>query len=159
LDGAELVLNGTATRTFFGIRVYEVGLYLNALTNDGAEIMGNNAGPKRLKILLHRAVPEAKFVSAVRDNLDRNLTVEEQEKFAAELLVFFQTFENAADLNRGAEVVIDYLPSEGTVVMVDGQKRTLIPGREFYHTLLRLWIGNPLQSSIKTGLLGVPSSK
>jgi hypothetical protein len=154
LGGHSLVLNGTATRSVFGIGVYDAGLYVSHVTTDEAGIMENNHAPKRLKIIMLRSVPEDKFASAVRDNLDRNLTAVEQEVFAEELAGFFKCFQNGADLNDGCEITIDYLPLEGTVVVINGEKQAVIPGREFYHTHLRLWIGKPLQSSIKTGLLG-----
>ncbi len=159
LENLELVLNGTATRSVFGIGIYNAGLYVDQATNDEVEIMERNHGPKRLKIVMLRSVPEAKFASAVHDNLDKNLTPLEQEIHAQALAVFFKAFENGADLVRGSEVVIDYLPSEGTVVMVDGERQAVIPGHEFYHALLRLWIGKPLQASIKTGLLNKTNSK
>lgn len=153
LGGSTLVLNGTATRNVFGVRVYNAGLYVSHATNDGESIMNSNHGPKRLKIILLRSVPEAKFVSAVEDNLDNNLTPTEQTDFAEHIAAFFKSFESDGDLNPGSEVTIDYLPEEGMVVMVDGHRRAVIPGRDFYHTLLRLWIGQPLQHSMKTGLL------
>ena len=159
LDGLKLVLNGTATRSFFGIGVYDAGLYVSHTTADGVEIMERNHGPKRLKIIMLRSVSEAEFASAVRDNLDKNLTPSEQAVFAEALTVFFKSFENGADLNRGSEVTIDYLPSQGTVVMMDGTRQAVIPGRDFYYAILRLWIGKPLQSSIKTGLLGAGSRR
>ncbi len=154
LGGHGLVLNGTATRSVYGLRVYDAGLYVSHASGDGAHIMEHNHGPKRLKIIMLRSVPEAKFASAVRDNLDQNLTNMEQTVYADHLARFFKSFENGADLDRGSEITIDYLPSEGTVIMVDGKRQAVIPGRDFYHALLRLWIGNPLQSSIKSGLLG-----
>jgi len=154
LGGGPLVLNGQATRSVFGVRVYDAGLYVSHATDDGAAIMERNMGPKRLKIILRRAVPSDKFSSSVRDNLDRNLTPAEQAVFADHLAAFFKSLKIGTDLNRGTEVTIDYLPGEGTVVMVNGQRRAVIPGHDFYHALLRLWIGKPLQSSMKTGLLG-----
>jgi hypothetical protein len=154
LGGHSLVLNGTATRSVFGIGVYDAGLYVSQATNDEAGIMEHNHDPKRLKIIMLRSVPEDKFASAVRDNLDRNLTPAEQDVFAEELEVFFQSFKKGTDLKGGCEITIDYLPLEGTVVVVNGEKQAGIPGCDFYHTLLRLWIGKPLQSSMKTGLLG-----
>ncbi len=154
LGGQALVLNGTATRSVFGIRVYDVGLYVSHTTGDGAEVMERNSGSKRLKIIMLRSVPEAKFVSAVQDHLDDNLTPAEQVHYARELASFFQSFEKGSALEDESEVTIDYLPLEGTVVMIDGRRRAVIPGGDFYHVLLRLWIGKPLQSSIRTGLLG-----
>lgn len=154
LGNQELNLNGTALRTFFGIRIYEAGLYLTAPCKDETEIMIRNHGAKRLKIFMHRAVPEAKFAEAARENLERNFSVEEKTKFAAELEAFFQCFENEAEIASGSVVTIDYLPGQGTIITSDGKQRAVIAGHDFYHALLRLWIGKPLQASMKTGLLG-----
>lgn len=155
----ELVLNGTATRSFFGIRVYETGLYLNVPSNDEVEIMERNSGPKRLKIVMARSVPKASFASAVRDNLNRNFSAVEGVRFAAELEAFFRCFASGEDLKKGTEVLIDYWPEKGTVVTVSGETLAVIPGREFYHALLRLWIGKPLQASMKASLLGSATSR
>lgn len=159
LDDQTLILNGTATRSVFGIGVYDAGLYVSGATDDGVSIMERNPDAKRLKIIMLRSVPEAKFASAVRDNLDRNLDPSEQAALAVELAVFFKAFDNGSDLNEGSEITIDYLPSEGAVVMVDGKRQAVIPGRDFYHAFLRLWIGKPLQASIKKGLLGSGKSR
>ena len=39
-------------------------------------------------------------------------------------------------------------------IFLGNKELDVIPGDEFYHALLRLWIGEPLQKSIKEGLLG-----
>ena len=153
-DHRELTLNGTATRAVFGIRVYAAALYVSRATGDAEEITNRNGDPKQLRIVMLRAVPEDKFASAVRDNVDRNFSEAEKLRFSREFDAFFQCFANGADLVKGSEVRIDFLPAEGTVVRVGGRNLAVIPGHDFYHALLRLWIGNPSQSSMKTGLLG-----
>lgn len=154
LSKQALVLNGLATRSVFGVRVYEAGLYVSKATSDAEEILRKNEAPKRLRLVMQRAVEEDKFSSAVRDNIARNFSDAELGKFSKDFDAFFKCFENGPKLDKGTEVCIDYLPGEGTIVRVAGQNLQVIPGHEFYHALLLLWIGNPLQSSIKTGLLG-----
>jgi len=75
------------------------------------------------------------------------------------LETFFQCFKNGVDISQGSEVTIDYLPGEGTIITSEGRQRAVIPGHDFYHALLRLWIGKPLQASMKTGLLGSKESR
>jgi hypothetical protein len=58
------------------------------------------------------------------------------------------------DLTRGSVVNIDYIPEQGMLILVDETVLEIIPGKEFHHAILRLWIGSPPQQSIKTGLLG-----
>jgi hypothetical protein len=153
LGGQDLILNGTATRTFFGFRVYVAGLYVSKATKDASEIMDRNPDPKHLRIVMLRVISEKRFATTARNNIQKNLTLEEQATFSTELDTFFKPFEKGNDLKAGSEVRIDYAPGEGTILTVEGRKLAVIPGREFYHTLLRLWIGKPLQPSIKIGLL------
>lgn len=155
LGNGELALNGTAVRGFFGVQVYAAGLYLGRVSSDAEGIMLLDHEAKRLRIVMLRVVPEDKFAAAVQENIDRNFSAAEKQRFAGELDTFFKCFAGGADLVNGSEVHIDYLPGEGTVVTVAGRTLATIPGREFYHALLRLWIGKPLQSSIKAGLLGI----
>ena len=153
LGNRTLVLNGTATREVFGIHVYAAGLYVSKSTGDAGEIMNRNDDPKRLRIVMLRDVGEDKFASAARDNIARNFSDAEKTRFSGDFDTFFKCFANGKDLVKGSEVIIDFLPNEGTVVRVGAHKLAVIPGKDFYHALLRLWIGKPLQTSMKTGLL------
>ncbi|MGA1123143.1 MAG: chalcone isomerase family protein [Chthoniobacterales bacterium] len=149
-----LVLNGEATRTVWGFQVYKVRLFLHEIMREAEKIMGAKEHPKTIEITMVRPVDEEQFASTVQDNIDTNFTEEEKVKFAAPLSRFLACFNNGADLKPGNVITIAYAPPEGTVVKLDGRTLDTIPGTDFYHTLLRLWIGKPLQHSIKEGLVG-----
>lgn len=151
---SQLTLNGTAIRTYFGIHVYQVGLYVMAPSDDEKSIL-SDPGRKRIQIKMLREVAGKKFDSTIRKNIAENFTNEEQEKFLAENERFLACFIDKI-LAEDCVVDIDYVPNQGTEVLVDGKRADLIPGHDYYHTLLRLWIGKPLQKSIKHGLLGKP---
>jgi len=152
-----LVLNGEATRTVWGFEVYKIRLYLHEIMREAEKIMGAKEYPKRIEITMMRPVDEAQFSSTVQENIDNNFTAGEKEKFAGQLSEFLGCFNNGADLKPGNVITIDYAPAAGTVVKLDGRTLDTIPGADFYHTLLRLWIGKPLQKSIKDGLVGTAS--
>ena len=82
----------------------------------------------------------------------RRVTAAEKQKYNAELERFLDCFVDKK-LLEDSVVHIDFLPGKGTRVAVGGKHLDLIEGDKFYHALLRLWIGNPLQKSIKKGLL------
>lgn len=149
-----LVLNGKATRTVWGFPVYQVGLFLEEPSNDPQAIMQTNRGPKRVQMVMLRSVEKEKFVATVRENIEQNLTAEEQKRFASELKSFLGHLQSGGDLDHGRIITIDYLPQRGTVLGLDGARIATIEGDDFYHLMLRLWIGRPLQASIKEGLLG-----
>lgn len=154
VDGRELVLNGKALRSVWGFKVYEVGLFIGERNEDADDIMGNDRAAKRVQMNMLRAVDKDKFVATVRENIDGNFSAEEKEKFASELEAFVSYLQNGGDIAPGQTITIDYHPGKGTVLGLDGRHVGTIPGDDFYHRILRLWIGKPLQDSIKTGLLG-----
>jgi len=158
VGGRELVLNGSALRSVWGFRVYEVGLFLGERNNDAAAIMETDRAPKRVRMNMLRAVDKEKFVATVRENIDGNFTAPEKEQFAAELQAFVDYLETGGDIEPGRVITIDYVPGQGTLLGLDGKHVGTIAGDDFYHRVLRLWIGRPLQASIKDGLLGAASS-
>jgi hypothetical protein len=101
-----------------------------------------------------REVPAKKFGATVRENIDCNFTAKEMDLYEKELSSFLGCFGEDLILDKDDVVNIDYVPGKGTVVQVEGQASTIIPGDEFYHAILRLWIGKPLQEEMKPGLLG-----
>ena len=158
VGGRELILNGSALRSVWGFPVYQVGLFLGAPNRDASTIMQTDRAPKRVRMNMLRSVEKGKFVGTVRERMDRNLAPGEEEKFAGELDAFLGYLETGGDIEPGRVITIDYVPGEGTLLGLDGREVGRIPGDEFYHLILRLWIGRPLQASIKDGLLGTASS-
>ena len=154
VGGRNLVMNGEAMRTVWGFDVYKIRLYLTETLRDAGLILGTTADPKRIEIVMQRSVDEDQFSSTVQQSIDNNFTPEEKEKFAKQLSEFLGCFNEGADLEPGNVILIDYNPAEGMVVKLDGRTVDTIPGADFYHAVLRLWLGKPLQKSIKDGLVG-----
>jgi hypothetical protein len=151
-----LVLNGTAVRSVWGFKVYRVALYLVEPSSDADHIMNRDRGPKRIHMIMLRPVANEKFTATVRENIEQNLEAAEKERFRDELQAYLGHLQQGGDLTAGATITIDYLPQRGMVLRHDGREVGTIPGEDFYHLMLRLWIGRPLQESIKTGLLNAP---
>ena len=149
-----LVLNGHAVRSVWGFDVYLAGLYLAQPNGDEKHIMTKDRNGKRIHITMLRGVKSEKFESTIRDNIDVNLTKEEQRTYDAELKAFLGCFGDGSALKKGDVIMIDYVPEQGTHVTLGDDVFEPIPGDDFYHVLLRLWIGKPPQDSVKEGLLG-----
>lgn len=148
----QLQLNGSATRTVLGFEVYDVDLYVTR-TSKNENMIYKDTGKKRVQIKMLREVKGKKFESTVRKNIDTNFSSAEKKKYNQDLERFLGCFVHRT-LAENTVVHIDYLPGKGTRVSVQGKQLELIAGDEFYHALLRLWIGNPPQKSVKQGLLG-----
>lgn len=157
-DEHPLVLNGTAVRKKFGLSVYVVALYLERLNQDCEDIMTRDKANKRVHITMLRTVTPDAFNSAIAKNIDINFSAEEKERYSAELQAFLDCFGSGSELKEGTFINIDYLPETGMRIAMDDVVLDTIPGDDFYHAILRLWIGEPLQESIKSGLLGQVSN-
>lgn len=149
----KLHLNGTAIRAKWGFHVYVVALYMTKV-NRGADAIMLDRDPKRIHITMLHGVSEKRFVSTIEKNIDVNFSAEEKVKYAKGLTDFMACFHGGTSLKKYSTINIDYLPGKGMQVTVDGSKFEIIPGDDFYHAIMRLWIGDPPQLSLKTGLVG-----
>ena len=147
----KLHLNGTAIRSKWGFNVYVVALYLTQ-QNKSADAIMLNRDPKRVHITMLHGVSEKRFVGTIEKCIDMNFSKEEKEKYASNLKAFMACFHGGTSLKKFSTIDIDYIPGKGMEVSVDQEKFKLIPDDNFYHAILRLWIGKPLQASLKTGL-------
>ena len=153
LGDRKLVLNGQATRTVWGFPVYNVGLFLEKTSGDENLIMNGDLGAKQVRLKMLRTVSKEDFAGAVKENIARNLSAQERARFGRELALYEKLLGTFGNISSGSTVTIDYLPRSGMVLGVDGKTIGIVEGYEFYHVMLRLWIGRPVQESIKRGLL------
>ncbi|MEQ1914804.1 MAG: chalcone isomerase family protein, partial [Sideroxydans sp.] len=64
-------------------------------------------------------------------------------------------FDAVKEVNKGDLITLDYQPSNGTTVSVNGVARGTIAGAAFNRALLKVWLGTkPVQDDLKKGLLG-----
>lgn len=152
---AQLVLNGEATRTVMGFEIYRVRLFLPTPSSAPSGILESKTDPKRLEIVLLRDVPSAKFISSVRKSVADNFTESERENFSLQLEKFMACFTSTTEIQSGTVVWLDFQPERGMVVTRGGREELTISAPDFYHAILRLWLGNPPQRSVKAGLLGL----
>jgi hypothetical protein len=152
----DLVLNGAGVRTKFLMKVYAIGLYLPEKNHHGDEVLALKA-PKRvlISILMHEITSE-QFMNALRDKLSSDLTPAEMKAMQASLGQINEIMHAVKTLKKGQVVSLDFLPGQGTRVVVNGEIRgNYIPGEDFYRALLSGWIGdNPVSEKLKRSLLG-----
>jgi hypothetical protein len=157
VDGQEIQLNGIALRTRFAIfKVYVAGLYLPQKTTSGPTAI-EARGAKRMILVMLRDVSAEQFIEsfdvALRNNNDDAQLAEVKEQ-KDDLFARIQAIGGA---KQGASIVLDYAPSSGTTLAIDGAvKGKPMPGEPFYRVILRSWVGeNPSQEDMKKALLGV----
>ncbi|WP_250658571.1 chalcone isomerase family protein [Alkalimarinus coralli] len=153
-SGAELTLNGASLRkTYMVISTYVGGLYLETPSHDENKILESDEHRRMLFHVLLRKVTARKIAQALKDALVLNISVEEQKILEPNINQFLAMFDGK--LKRGDEVNLDYIPGEGTRVIIGGDNKGTVPGKQFADALLSVWIGeNPAGSGFKQDILG-----
>jgi len=153
--GQELVLNGAGVRSKMFIKGYVGALYLAQKNSSAAAVLADK-GPKRVALhVLRDDVSADKMVSALNEGLSDNNSRAEMAPLEARLKDFGAILGAAKSYKKGNAIAFDYLPGSGTRITIDGQVKGTIPGDDFNHALLKVWLGEkPVDGGLKKGMLG-----
>jgi hypothetical protein len=152
VGGRECRLVGVGVRTKIVISVYLGALYLATTPADaGAAIAADE--PKRIVMhFVHSKVGAEAIREAWRDGFAGN-SAATLPQLRERLERFSGWFD--ADLLKGEQVVLTYLPGQGTEVMLKGSVRGTIEGADFMRALWSVWLGEkPADGGLKKGMLG-----
>jgi hypothetical protein len=134
--GHRLVLNGTALRKKFIVKVYVAALYLPTKQSDAEQILAVDQ-PRRLAMQFVHDVDKEKMCNAWDEALAKNTP-----DASKELKAQFQTLcSYMEDMKKGEGFVFTYVPGTGTEVSVRGATKGTIEGKPFADALFKAWIG------------------
>jgi chalcone isomerase-like protein len=151
VNGQSLVLNGMGLRTKFFIKVYVGGLYLPQKEHAAEKVLGTDA-PRRMVMHFLYGVSKSQMCDAWDEGLEDNTP-----KASAEVKKAFATLCSWMEpIDKGHELVLTYLPGEGTRVEVNGKAKGTLPGKPVADAILATWIGpNPAPGKeFKIAVLG-----
>jgi hypothetical protein len=136
VKGQSLVLNGIALRKKFFIKVYVAGLYLPQKEKSAAKILGADT-PRRQVMHFLYGVSKDQMCDAWSEGLEANTP-----KAPAEVKKEFATLCGWMEaIDEGHELVLTYVPGEGTQVEVNGKVKGTLPGKATADAILSTWIG------------------
>ncbi len=149
-----LQLNGAATRYFFGmVPVYIGALYLEQPANNSQQIITQDSA-KRMQFVMRRDVRARKIAEALSDALSTNLDETELLQLQPQIDQLMALYGNVT-LHTGDVSSLDYLPGQGTRLIMDGKEKGRVPGKTLYDALLKVWIGHsPVSREFKAAILG-----
>jgi hypothetical protein len=103
-----------------------------------------------------RDVDSDTFGQAFMDGIRKNSDIQERAKIVNQMLTFGKLFGSIPELKKGDVLNTDWIPGQGTIVLLNGKKITeFIPDVAFYNALLKIWLGqSPVDSKLKTAFLG-----
>lgn len=146
----DLTLNGVGLRTKFFFKIYVGGLYLPQKSTDAAAIAAGTA-PNRVLMHMIYEVSREQFADAWHEGFKDN-NPQDYDALHDQVEQFIAFF---GDCKKDDVITLDYVPSQGTLVMWNGELRGNITGEAFHHALMNVFLGpNPPTSSLKEGMLG-----
>ena len=151
----DLKLNGAGVRYKLIFPVYSAGLYLNERKRTPAEIYAT-PGAKRMRLVMQRTVNAEEFGQAFLAGIQQNSDKAERARLIEPLAKFGQLFAAVPELKKGDTIAIDFVPGQGTVILINGrQAAEAIADPAFYTMLLKIWLGDrPADARLKSALLG-----
>ncbi len=151
LAGNSLILNGIGLRKKFFIKVYVGGLYLGARESSAARAIGTD-GPRRMVMQFLFGVSKEQLCDAWKEGLEDNTpnAPPEVKKGFDSLCGWMEAIE------KGNQIVLTYLPEQGTTVEVNGKVKGILPGKATADAILNTWIGPKPGpgNDFKTAVLG-----
>ncbi|MEO8119732.1 MAG: chalcone isomerase family protein [Rhodoferax sp.] len=150
-----LQLNGAGVRTRVIFKVYVAGLYVPQKAGDAATLLAQK-GARRVAITMLRNVDAETFAAALNDGLRSNHSEAQFAGMKSQIEALNANLKAVGETRKGDAIHFEFVPDAGTRVTVNGQVRgSVIPGEDFFTSVLRIWIGDkPVDGSLKKGLLG-----
>jgi hypothetical protein len=151
VEGSNLTLNGLGLRqaTMLKVSVYVAALYVAKASTDPNAILGSDT-PKELILQFVRDVG----ADDLRKGWDEGFEKNAKGQLPA-LKERIETFKGwTADIKSGQRMTFILKPGTGTQVDVNGAVKGTIKGDDFAKALFSIWLGDPPNPEIKSGLLG-----
>ncbi|MBL4799248.1 MAG: chalcone isomerase family protein [Oleispira sp.] len=154
-EHAELRLNGASMRILYGVVDTYIGkLYVENPRTDADELIAANEYKRMVFQIVMKRISGRRIAKAMYDALQVNLTNEEAMLLETRLQLLVSMFDGS--LKRGQESYIEWVPDKGTRIVSNGEVKGIIPGKDLYDAILKIWIGdNPVGSRFKKQVLGL----
>ena len=151
VEGSNLMLNGLGLRqaTMLKVSVYVAALYTAKPSGDPNAILGSDS-PKELILQFVRDVGADDLRKGWEEGFEKN--AKGQLPALKERIETFKGW--TADIKTGQRLTFVLKPGVGTQVDVNGTVKGTIKGDDFAKALLSIWLGDPPNPEIKSGLLG-----
>ncbi|HWP17885.1 MAG TPA: chalcone isomerase family protein [Burkholderiaceae bacterium] len=155
VGGAKLQLNGAGVRYKAIFKVYTAGLYLTAKATTPQAVFATS-GPKRLNIVMLREIDANELGKLFTRGMEQNASREDFAKSIPGTIKMGEIFAAKKKLAQGESFQVDWIPGQGTLILVNGKPMAEpIKEPEFYTSLMKIWLGNnPADAQLKDALLG-----
>lgn len=154
-EHAELRLNGASMRILYGtVDTYIGKLYVENPVTNADELMAADEYKRMVFQVVMKRISGRRMAKAMYDALQINLSPEKASKLEGRLQLMVEMFEGS--LKEGQEGYIEWIPGQGSRIVINGEVRGTLPGKDLNDAILSIWIGeNPVGSTFKQQVLGL----
>lgn len=154
-QSTKLILNGAGIRSKFIFDIYVGSLYLEKKQNNPNDIY-KAVGEKRISMhFLYDEVSKEKLVTSWNEGFENNHSIDELEKLKPRIKQFNDLF---VTVKKGDVINLNFIPTTGTTVVINGSNVGLVKGDDFFVALLKIWLGDePADSDLRDAMLGSSS--
>ena len=148
-EGKTLKLNGAGIRKKFIIKVYVGALYLENTSTSAGDIIKSDQ-VKQVRMTFLRTVEKDKILGAYKEGFEKN----SGGKMAQLQAGLDKLAAGIADMHKGGEMIVTYVPGKGTLVSQSTGAQVMVEGKEFADALFRNWLGSePADGDLKKDML------
>lgn len=145
-------LNGLAIRYKFIFKIYAAALYTEQPSHNADTLLKSNVVNRMQMHFIYNEVSKEKLVNGWLEGFEKNLSQQQFNELKPRIDQFNSLFET---VHEGDNIILDYLPSQGTRVTILDKVKGIIKGSDFNQALLKIWLGeHPVSDDMKQGLLG-----
>ncbi|MEP6874483.1 MAG: chalcone isomerase family protein [Burkholderiales bacterium] len=159
VGNTKLQLNGAGVRYKVVFKVYAAALYLTDKATTPEAVLAAS-GPRHLQIVMLREIDANELGKLFTKGMEENAPREEFSKSIPGILRMSDIFSSRKKLVAGDSFAIEWVPGNGTVILVNGKPEGApIKEPEFYSALMKIWLGkSPADRQLKDALLGKPAA-
>ncbi len=150
VGGQPVALNGLGLREKYFVDIYVGGLYLQTPTHDAAAAIAADE-PKRVVMhFIYRTVTRDQMLETFREGFGSAASGPH-----AATIGKMESWVPSAGVKQGDELGFDYVPGQGTSMVLNGRSLGTVPGPEFMRLVFGIYLGpKPPTPELKAGLLG-----
>ncbi len=151
----EMLLRGASVRRVYGfVKVYVGALYLqdNSITDD--LIVSTDNARRMVFYVTSARVSARRFTNAIQDGLSINISKEQMLAMSDRVEKLVSLFDHK--FVEGTVGYIEWVPAgQYSRIVIDGQERGTVPGKDLNDALLKIWIGeHPVSERFREQVLG-----
>lgn len=151
----EMTLNGASMRVLYGVVDTYIGkLYVETPTTDAQALIDADENKRMVFQVALKRVSGRRMATALYEALQLNTTKEQAMQLEERIQQVVEMFD--ARLKKGENGYIEWVPGKGSRIVVKGEDKGIIPGKDLNDAIMRIWIGeNPVGATFKRQILGL----